>query len=187
MAKQRRPARSVGARAVTRVRLIPGPHPTLEVRFNATRLQSNLASPEVVPDSLRSAHARRRRSLPSRPPGAPALRSGGFARGQRQRPAERGPRARWRRLQARLAQQPTPTGPPSPRAPDEPSAALEWSLDRTPSSIRRRRPHRPAQPAVPSREGTPTGHDQHRRPARNPPSVERDLRSAWSASSEGGL
>ena len=62
--------------------------------------------------------------------------------------------------------------PPSPRAPDEPSAALEWSLDRTPSSIRRRRPHRPAQPAVPSREGTPTGHDQHRRPARNPPSVD---------------
>jgi len=59
--------------------------------------------------------------------------------------------------------------PPSPRAPDEPSAALEWSLDGTPSSIRRRRPHRPAQPAVPSREGTPTGHDQHRRPARNPP------------------
>ena len=34
--------------------LIPGPHPTFEVRFNATRLQSNLASPEVVPDSLRS-------------------------------------------------------------------------------------------------------------------------------------
>ena len=32
-------------------------------------------------------------------------------------------------------------------------------------------------PAVPSREGTPTGHDQHQRPARNPPSaLERSLR-----------
>ena len=64
------------------------------------------------------------------------------------------------------------TTPPSPRAPDEPSAALEWSLDGTPASVRRRRPHRPAQPAVPSREGTPTGHDQHQRPARNPPGAE---------------
>ena len=64
------------------------------------------------------------------------------------------------------------SAPPSPRAPDEPSAALEWSLDATPLPVRRRRPHRPAQPAVPSREGTPTGHDQHRRPARNPPGTE---------------
>ena len=38
------------------------------------------------------------------------------------------------------------SAPPSPRAPDEPSAALEWSLDATPLPIRRRRPHRPAQP-----------------------------------------
>ena len=36
--------------------------------------------------------------------------------------------------------------PRSTRAPDEPSAALELSLDGTPSPVRRRRPHRPAQP-----------------------------------------
>ena len=37
--------------------------------------------------------------------------SGGFARGERQRPSGRGPRAREHRLQARLAQQPTSTSP----------------------------------------------------------------------------
>ena len=48
-------------------------------------------------------------------------------------------RLAWRKNRYRPA-------PPSPRAPDEPSAALGWSLDATPLPIRRRRPHRPAQP-----------------------------------------
>ena len=152
--------------------LIPGPHPTLEVRFNATRLQSNLASPEVVPDSLRSAHARRRRSVPAvrqvlQRCGAEDSRAANVNAHPDVVPARDSAASRlaWRNHRHRPA-------PHSPRAPDEPSAALEWSLDGTPSSVRRRRPHRPAQPVVPSREGTPTGHDQHRRPARNPPSVD---------------
>ena len=47
------------------------------------------------------------------PPVAPALRSGAedSRAAERQRPSGRGPRARERRLQARLAQQPTPTSP----------------------------------------------------------------------------
>ena len=56
-------------------------------------------------------------SIPSATPAPATLgpgvaeRIGGFARGERQRPSGRGPRARERRLQARLAHQPLPTGP----------------------------------------------------------------------------
>ena len=75
-------------------------------------------------------HARRRRPVHRRaggyagvalasegvrsvPPGAPASRSGAedSRAAERQRPSGRGPRARERRLQARLAQQPTPSVP----------------------------------------------------------------------------
>ena len=45
--------------------------------------------------------------------------------------------------------------PHSPRAPDEPSAALEWSLDATPVPLRRRRPHRPAEPGRSGSRGYP--------------------------------
>ena len=134
--------------------LFPGPHPTLEVRFNATRLQSNLASPEVVPDCLRSGTRADRRSVrPSSPSPPPA--SGGRPPAQllprHHRPpgrcgAERRIRARpsvnahpdvgraresaayrraWRNYRPR-------SSPRLPRAPAEPSAALEWSLDGTP-------------------------------------------------------
>ena len=173
VAQQGRPARSCRSSGRSRGSgLIPGPHPTLEVRFNATRLQSNLASPEVVPDSLRSAHARRRRSVPAvrqvlQRSRAEDSRAANFNAHPDVVPARDSAASRraWRSNRHRPA-------PPSPRAPDEPSAALEWSLDGTPASVRRRRPHRPAQPAVPSREGTPARHDQYRRPARNPPSVD---------------
>ena len=56
-------------------------------------------------------------SIPSATPAPATLgpgvaeRIGGFARGERQRPSGRGPRAREHRLQARLAQQRTPPVP----------------------------------------------------------------------------
>ena len=56
-------------------------------------------------------------SIPSATPAPATLgpgvaeRIGGFARGERQRPSGRGPRAREHRLQARLAQEPTPISP----------------------------------------------------------------------------
>ena len=80
------------------------------------------------------------------PPVARPLHSGteDSRAAERQRPSGRDLRAREHRLQARLAQQLTPPGPPSARAPDEPSAALGWSLDGTPLPVRRQ-PHRPAQ------------------------------------------
>ena len=152
--------------------LIPGPHPTLEVRFNATRLQWNLASPEVVPVSLRSGTCAD--DDPFQPSarllqrcGAEDSRAANVNAHPNVVPARDSAASRlaWRSNRHRPA-------PPSPRAPDEPSAALELSLDGTPSSVRRQ-PHRPAQPAVPSREGTPARHGQHRRPARNPPSADR--------------
>ena len=48
---------------------------------------------------------------PTTPGPGVALPRGGFARGERQRPSGRGPRAREHRLQARLAQEPTSTNP----------------------------------------------------------------------------
>ena len=152
--------------------LIPGPHPTLEVRFNATRLQWNLASPGGRPGLAALRHARRRRAVPAvrqvlQRCRAEDSRAANFNAHPDVVPARDSAASRraWRNHRHRPA-------PPSPRAPDAPSAALEWSLDGTPASVRRRRPHRPAQPAVPSREGTPARHDQYRRPARNPPSVD---------------
>ena len=83
--------------------------------------EANPASPEVVPDSLwsgtRAEEDPFQPSSPSRSPvprgRAQASRSGAedSRAAERQRPSGRGPRARERRLQARLAQQPTPTGP----------------------------------------------------------------------------
>ena len=74
------------------------------------------------------------------------------------------------------------SSPRLPRAPDEPSAALELSLDGTPSPVRRR-PHRPAQTGRSVSRGypgrvwpTPTSGSEPRRP-------QTDLRSAWSSAS----
>ena len=85
---------------------------------------------------------------------------------ERQRPCGRGPRARWRRLQARLAQPPMPDRPHRCRV-------RQTSLPRHSGGRSTERPLRfvvdhtvRPSPAVPSREGTPDGHDQHRRPAR---------------------
>ena len=102
----------------------------------------------------------------------PALRSGAedSRAAERQRPSGRGPRARERRLQARLAQQPTPTVPTLRRV-------RQTSLPRHSSGRSTERPSGssssttlsvPARPFRLARVPRP-GHDQHRRPARNPP------------------
>ena len=127
--------------------LIPGPHPTLEVRFNATptagetsparrssrtrygqRTRADDDPFQAVRQGLQRCGAEdsRAANVNAHPDVVPARDSAAS-------------RLAWRNNRHRPA-------PPSPRAPDEPSAALEWSLDGTPASVRRRRPHRPAQP-----------------------------------------
>ena len=158
VAQQRRPARSVGARGGHEgPALIPGPHPTLEVRFNATRLQCNLTSPKVVPDSLRSRaptddpsgrrHRLHRRRLVD---GAEDSRAA-----ERQRPSGRGPRARERRLQARLAQLPTPLVPTVAACARRAFRGTRVVARRNALSLRHRRPHRPAQPGRSVSRGYP--------------------------------
>ena len=198
--------------AVTRVRLYPRALTPRLSPLHATRPQCNLASPEVVPYSLRSgtradddpSSRRSRTQRPSRsqvaahPCGtarsATALRkrpllpetwvvrnigelavmrrpkaSAAFRQWLRRCKAERRIRARpsvnahpdvvraresaasrlaWRNNHHRPS-------PRSPRAPDEPSAALGLSLDATPFPVRRRRPHRPAQPGRSVSRGVP--------------------------------
>ena len=137
VAQQRRPARSVGARGGHEgPALIPGPHPTLEVRFNATRLQCEPHQPKGRPGLPAVRHARRptirpavvtvstagvwwterriraRPSVNAHPDVVPARESAAYRRA-------------WRNYRRR-------SSPRLPRAPDEPSAALEWSLDGTP-------------------------------------------------------
>ena len=114
-----------------------------------------------------------RRTAVAGPCAVPALRSQAedSRAAERQRSSGRGPRARERRLQARLAQLPMPTNPTAAacarrafrgtRVVARRNALLRFVVDHT---------VRPS-PAVPSREGTPTGHDQHQRPARNLPSA----------------
>ncbi len=213
--------------AVTRARLYPRALTPRLSPLHATRPQCNLASPEVVPYSLRSgtradddpSSRRSRTQRPSRsqvaahpcgtarsatalrkrpllpetwvvrnigelavmpasegirsvPPVAPALQSGAedSRAAERQRPSRRGPRARERRLQARLAQQPPPTVPTV--------AACARRAFRGTRIVARRNAlsgssssTTPSGPARPFRlaRGTPAGHDQHRRRARNPP------------------
>ena len=98
------------------------------------------------------------------PPVAPALwePSGGFARGRTSTPIRTWSRARdERRLHARLAQLPTPIGPTV-------TACARRAFRGTRVVARRNARFRfvvvdhtvRPSPAVPSREGTPTGHDQ---------------------------
>ena len=87
---------------------------------------------------------------------------------ERQRPSGRGPRAR----------APPPGSSGATTATDRPHGrrVRQTSLPRHSSCRSTERPFRfvvvdhtvRPNPAVPSREGTPPGHDQHRRPARNP-------------------
>ena len=85
---------------------------------------------------------------------------------ERQRPSGRGPRARWRRLQARLAQPPMPIGPTAAacarRAFRGTRVVARRNARSGSSSITSSGPARPFRLA----RGTPDGHDQHRRPAR---------------------
>ena len=109
------------------------------------------------------------------PPVGPALGSGAedSRAAERQRPSGRGPRAREHRLQARLAQQPTPTVPTvvacarrafrGTRVVARRNALADSSSTTAPSG-----PARPLRLARVPRPG-PAGHAQHRRPARNPP------------------
>jgi len=133
--------------------------PQSEPRGHVSSTRSPVAGVALASEGVRSV-----------PPVTPALhsRAEDSRAAERQRPSghvraheSAASRRAWRNNRNR-------SGPRSPRAPDEPSATLEWSLDGTSSSgfvvdhtVRPR-------PAVPSRERTPAGHDQHRRPARNP-------------------
>ena len=76
--------------------------PQSEPRGHVSSTRSPVAGVALASEGIRSV-----------PPVTPALHSGAedSRAAERQRPSGRGPRARERRLQARLAQQPTPTGP----------------------------------------------------------------------------
>jgi hypothetical protein len=76
--------------------------PQSEPRGHVSSTRSPVAGVGLASEGVRSV-----------PPGAPASRSGAedSRAAERQRPSGRGPRARERRLQARLAQQPTPSVP----------------------------------------------------------------------------
>ena len=99
-----------------------------------------------------------------------AERSGGFARGRASTPIRTwSPRAR--------APPPGSSGATTDTDRPHTRRGRQTSLPRHSSCRSTQRPFhfvvvdhtvRPS-PAVPSREGTPAGHDQHRRPARNPP------------------
>jgi len=108
----------------------------------------------------------------SLPPVAPALhsRAEDSRAAERQRPSGRGPRAREHRLQARLAQQPTPTVPTAAACARRAFrgtrvVARRNALSRSSSSTTPSGPARPLRLA----RGTPAGHDQLRLPARNHP------------------
>ena len=133
--------------------------PQSEPRGHVSSTRSPVAGVALASEGVRSV-----------PPVTPALHSGAedSRAAERQRPSGRGPRARERRLQARLAQQPKPIGPTvaacarrafrGTRVVARRNVLFRFVVDHT---VRPR-------PAVPSRERTPAGHDQHRRPARNP-------------------
>ena len=76
--------------------------PQSEPRGHVSSARSPVAGVALAPEGVRSV-----------PPVTPALRGGAedSRAAERQRPSGRGPRVRERRLQARLAHQPTPTGP----------------------------------------------------------------------------
>ena len=76
--------------------------PQSEPRGHVSSTRSPVAGVRLASEGVRSV-----------PPVTPALHSGAedSRAAERQRPSGRGPRARERRLQARLAQQPTPTVP----------------------------------------------------------------------------
>ena len=113
--------------AVTRVRLYPGPSPPRLSPLQRYPTAVEPRQPSGRPGLPPVRHARQRRPVHRRagglcrrcagvrsvPPGAPASRSGAedSRAAERQRPSGRSPRARERRLQARLAQQPTPSVP----------------------------------------------------------------------------
>ena len=102
--------------------------------------------------------------------------SGGFARGRASTPI---------RTWSARAIAPPPGSPGAATDADQPhrQRVRQTSLPRHSGCRSTERPFRcvvvdhtvrPSQ-AVPSREGTPVRHDQHQRPARNPPSVDRPL------------
>ena len=135
--------------------------PQSEPRGHVSSTRSPVAGVGLASEGVRSV-----------PPVTPALHSGAedSRAAERQRPSGRGPRARERRLQARLAQQPTPTVPTAAACARRAFRgtrvvarrnALSTSSSSTP----------PSGPARPFRLARvpPAGHDQHRRPARNHP------------------
>ena len=74
---------------------------------------------------------------------------------ERLRPSARGPRARERRLQARLAQLPTPLVPTAAACARRAFRGTRVVARRNALSLRHRRPHRPAQPGRSVSRGYP--------------------------------
>ena len=131
----------------------PLPPPRIPTRVAEFGIPSAIAHGYVT-GVLRRAGVRRR---PQRSASCPGV--AGAARRIRARPSvnahpdvvrareSAADRRAWRNYRHR------PATPP-PRAPDEPSAALGWSLDGTPAPVRRRS-HRPAQPGRSVSRGYP--------------------------------
>ena len=127
----------------------PGPHPTLEVRFNATRQQSDLASPESSRTPCGQARA------PTTTRSSPSWRCGGFARGQASTPM--------RTVVARAIAPPpgspgATTGFARPHVAACARRAFRSTLvvaRRNVLPLRRRRPHLPAQPGRSVSRGYP--------------------------------
>ena len=186
VAQQRRPARSVGARDGHEGPAIPGPSPPAHEsastlpdrratsparRSSRTPCRSGTRDDDDPPTAVRapSATCIGVRSVSANGSGA-ARRSGGFARGRASTPI---------RTWSARAIAPPPGSPGATTTTDRPHGrrVRQTSLPRHSGCRSTQRPFRfvvvdhtawPS-PAVPSREGTPAGHDQHRRPARNPP------------------
>ena len=135
--------------------------PQSEPRGHVSSTRSPVAGVRLASEGVRS--------VPAVTPALPQ-RSGGFARGRASTPI-RTWSARARAPPTGALGATTDTDRPHRRR------VRQTSLPRHSSGRSTQRPFhfvvvdhtvRPS-PAVPSREGTPAGHDQHRRPARNPP------------------
>ena len=147
--------------------------PQSEPRGHVSSTRSPVAGVGLASEGVRSV-----------PPVTPALHSGAedSRAAERQRPSGRGPRARERRLQARLAQQPTPTVPTAAacarrafrgtRVVARRNALSTSSSSTTPSGparpFRLARVPRPGMTNTDVRLGTHPG-DQTRQPRQRPP------------------